>query len=211
LGDTKLTDDQKYRIGRLKNMESLASMLALVNSYHDQLSAASRELVLAICWEESQFQNIPQDGGPAVGYGQLERDGRRIANQHFTGNWSDFGEGGFNAPAILASKETSIRAVSHSLAGLVQSLGSQEAALKGYAGVKSRPENAKLIPRWQACAAALKPLLGSGGAFDRPAVEEALRLAKWFDKSGPVYEHIHERLWPLLDTLVSMYKPAANP
>ena len=101
----------KARITRLDNIDSAFVMLFLVNQFHtEQLAAFPRELILGICWEESFFQNIPQLGGPAVGYGQLERDGRRIANQHATNNLSDFTEGSFTAAAILASREKSISA-----------------------------------------------------------------------------------------------------
>jgi hypothetical protein len=176
-------------------------MLFLVNQFHDQFQACSKELILAICWEESFFQNIPQVGGPAVGYGQLERDGRRIANQHFTRNPSDFSEGNFKAPAILSSQETSIRAISHCLAGLNEVLGSQSAALDGYAGVRQRPANAAIPPRWKACEKDLQSVLSSGLAFNPVAFENALRKSREFEKSGPVYDHIHNRLWPLVDVL----------
>jgi murein L,D-transpeptidase YcbB/YkuD len=176
-------------------------MLSLVNQFHDQLQVCSKELILAICWEESFFQNIPQVGGPAVGYGQLEKDGRRIANQHFTGDLSNFSEGAFTASAILSSQQTSIQAISHCLAGLFDSLGSQEAALNGYAGVLQRPQNAAIPPRWKACESDLQSALSTGGSFDQVAFENALRKAREFETSGPVYDHIHSKLWPLVDTL----------
>jgi len=201
MANEEISKADKARITRLDNMDSAFVMLFLVNQFHDQVQACSKELILAICWEESFFQNIRQVGGPAVGYGQLERDGRRIANQHLTGNLSNFSEGVFTAPAILASQQTSIRAVSHCLAGLVDQLGSQEAALNGYAGVRARPANAVIPPRWKACERDLQAALSPGVIFDPIAFENALRKSRTFETSGPVYDHIHGRLWPLVDVL----------
>jgi hypothetical protein len=201
MANEQISKADKNRITRLDNMDSALVMLFLVNQFHDQPQACSKELILAICWEESFFQNIQQLGGPAVGYGQLERDGRRIANQHLTGNLSNFSEGAFTAPAILASQQTSIRAVSHCIAGLVDQLGSQDVALNGYAGVRARPANAVIPPRWRACERDLQAVLSPGVIFDPIAFENALRKSRTFETSGPVYDHIHGRLWPLVDVL----------
>jgi peptidoglycan hydrolase-like protein with peptidoglycan-binding domain len=200
-GDISRAD--KSRITRLNDIDSAFVMLFLVETCHtEQVTAFPRELILAICWEESFFQNIPQFGGPAVGYGQLESSGRRIANQHLTRN-PGAGEGAFSAGAILGSRETSIRAISHCLAGLFERLGnSQLAALNGYAGVKQRPQNAPIPGRWKSCATALRNVLSGGpSTFNPIAFENALREAREFETSGPVYNHIHSRLWPLLDVL----------
>lgn len=206
MSDEIISRADKSRLARLDNIDSVFVMLFLVNHFHtEQTQAFSRELILAICWEESFFQNIAQFGGPAVGYGQLEADGRRIANQHFTRNLAA-GEGIFNRAAILASRETSIKAVSHSLAGLFERLGnSQSAALNGYAGVRARPANAPIPGKWRACAAELQKVLADGPVpFNPIAFEEALRKAREFERAGTVYNHIHGRLWPLLDVLESL-------
>lgn len=199
-GETVSKGD-KARISRLESIDSAFVMIYLVNQYHDQLQVCSKELILAICWEESFFQNIAQVGGPAVGYGQLEKDGRRIANQHLTGNYSDFSEGAFKASTILASRDMSIRAMSHCLAGLFQRLGSQERALNAYAGVDARPVNREIPARWKACESSLQQALSGGFEFNPIAVEDALRKARSFETSGPVYEYIHNKLWPLVDVL----------
>ena len=201
MADEVISKSDKARITRLDNIDSAFVMLFLVNQFHDQPQACSKELILAICWEESFFQNIQQIGGPAVGYGQLEKDGRRIANQHFTGDPSNFSEGAFNARAILSSQQMSIRAVSHCFAGLFGSLGSEAAALNGYAGVRQRPANAVIPPRWKACESDLQNALSTGLAFNPIAFEQALRKAREFEKSGPIYDHIHNKLWPLVDVL----------
>ena len=201
MADEQISKADKARIKRLDKIDSAFVMLFLVNQFNDQRQACSNELILAICWEESFFQNVPQLGGPAVGYGQLERDGRRIANQHLTGDPSNFSEGAFTSTAILSSQQTSIRAVSHCLAGLFDSLGSQSAALDGYAGVRQRPANAVIPGRWTACESDLRRVLSSGLAFNPIAFENALRKAREFEKSGPIYDHIHNKLWPLVDVL----------
>jgi Putative peptidoglycan binding domain len=201
MADEVISKADKARITRLDAIDSAFVMLFLVNQFHDQPQVCSKELILAICWEESFFQNIPQVGGPAVGYGQLERDGRRIANQHLTRDPSNFSEGAFTAQAILSSQQTSIQAISHCLAGLFDSLGSQAAALNGYAGVRQRPANAVIPPRWKACENDLQSALSTGLAFNPIAFENALRKAREFEKSGPVYDHIHNKLWPLVDVL----------
>lgn len=203
MGDELISKADKSRIAQLDNIDSAFVMLSLVNSFHtEQTGTFSKELILAICWEETFFQNIAQPGGPAVGYGQLESSGRRIANQHLTGDPAA-GEGAFSRSGILGSPQLSISAISHCLAGLFERLGfSKSAALNGYAGVKDRPENAVIPPRWEACATALQgALAGSSGQFNPIDFEDALRRARTFDTSGPVYDHIHSKLWPLVDVL----------
>jgi len=113
------------------------------------------------------------------------------------------GEGLFNKTAILAARETSIQAMSHCLAGLYERLGqSQTAALNAYAGVKQRPQNAPIPGRWKQCATELQNVLAGGpSTFNPIAFEDALRKAREFERSGPLYHHIHNQLWPLLDAL----------
>jgi hypothetical protein len=48
--------------------------LARDNRWIDLPAIFSNYLVIAICWEESTFMNIPQVGGPAMGFGQIEPD-----------------------------------------------------------------------------------------------------------------------------------------
>ena len=203
LGNISKAD--KSRITRLNNIDSAFVMLFLVNTAHtEQVQAFPKELILAICWEESFFQNIPQQGGPAVGYGQLEDSGRTIANQHFMGRL-DVGQGRFSAADVLGSRDRSINCVSHCLAGLFERLGnSQAAALNGYAGVKQRPANAVIPAKWKECANDLQKVLASDTIFNPIAFEEALRKARDFERSGPVYDHIHNSLWPLADVVQNL-------
>ncbi|WP_018607863.1 peptidoglycan-binding domain-containing protein [Uliginosibacterium gangwonense] len=192
--------DKSYS-GRIDNIDSAYLMQALVSRYHtEQLVAFPRELMLAICWEESLFQNLARFSGSAIGYGQLESAGLRIANQHLLGKLA-VGEGAFTKEAILASRESSILVISHCLAGLYERLGnSAEAALIAYAG----QQNLAVVERWQACAQALQKLPAE---FDPLAFEAALQQARPFEETGPVYHHIHTRLWPLQDVLDRLKGP----
>jgi len=196
-----ISKEEKRQISKLKVVESVPRMVALVLQNHTQaLSTFSYELVLAICWEEHFWQNTRQDGnGPAVGYGQLEFDGRRIAKQHLTGNPRETDSFPFSAEAILAVPEFSIAAVSHCLAGLFERNGTKQAALNGYAGVKQRPENATAVRHWKNCADKLAGFVTDPLSFTPEGVEDALRLARGFPSSGALYDHIHARLWPPVD------------
>ncbi|MEY4562955.1 MAG: hypothetical protein RLZZ618_2232 [Pseudomonadota bacterium] len=196
----------KTRIDKMDKIDSAGTMMFLVNTFHtEHTTAFSPALIMAICWEESFFQNMRQVGGPAVGHGQLEVSGRIIANQHLQGKLN-VGEGPFNPNAIENNRDVSIRAISHCLAGLYERLShSVNRALDGYAGVIQRPANKPIPAKWRACATALQATMATPGSFDPIAFEDALRLAREFDRSGPVYNHIHARLWPLLDVLTKLY------
>jgi hypothetical protein len=196
----------KLLISRADSVWSFWSMVNLVASYHSQeVGAFPHTLVLAICWEESYFQNIPQyGGGPAVGFGQLEVAGRRKAYQHSLGRYDIFEEGFFTRDNILQSPPRSMQAVSHCLAGLYcdpQMGHSVSGALDAYAGVRERAENQPIPGRWWACANNLTNVLLYPTYFTPVQIEDALRLARAFPRSGPVYDHIHAKLWPMWDIL----------
>ncbi len=186
-------------------VESVARMVELVLASHQKLTNVfPHELVLAICWEETFWQNLPQDeNGPAVGYGQLEKDGRAIAKRELSGNPAEKDTFPFSREAILAVPEFSMSAVSNCLAGLFRSLKSQRAALNGYAGVKQRPANAVIPQKWLACAQALSSFVMNPFSKTPEEIEAALRLARGFPTSGPKYEKIHNKLFPF-EGLVGM-------
>jgi hypothetical protein len=195
------TASEQKSIDKLQEVSPFFIMFTLVKMFHsEERSHFPVELVLALCWEESQFQNIKQhDGGPAVGFGQLERDGRQTANRHLTRN-PNVGEGFFTPLAILASAAVSVSAVSHCLAGLFPGSGrSVHATLLNYAGVEKRPQNAAKVAGWEACAPRLKKALrdyeGGPAVPNAAGIESALRLCWNFPASGPVYDHIHEHLF----------------
>lgn len=198
-----ISKEERRQILRLTAIEPVSRMLALVIQNHTQeLATFPHELVLALCWEENFWQNTRQEGGgPAVGYGQLEVDGRKAAKQHLSGNPRETDSFPFSPEAILAFPEFSIAAISHCLAALLERNGTKQAALNGYAGVSSRPENAKAVEKWKKCATALAGFRKAPLSFTPAAVEAALRLARGFPTSGPVFDHIHNRLWPPGDLL----------
>jgi len=200
--DELISKADKNRIARLDNIDPAPLMMYLANQYHTELQAASPEMILAICWEESFFQNVRQLGGPAVGYGQLEHDGRRIASQHFTKNPNAGPDTFFSERRILDNRDVSIMAIGNCLGGLMERLRSPHAALMAYAGAPNKVENGDIPPRWQACEQELRSgVLTTSGTFDPIAFENALRKARAFETSGPVYDHIHRKLWPLSDLL----------
>ena len=63
------------------------------------------------------------------------------------------------------------------------------------------PPTLVIPPRWKACERDFRAVLSPGVAFDPIAFENALRKARPFETSGPVYDHIHGKLWPLVDVL----------
>ena len=142
------------------------------------------ELLTAIFWEETGFQNIAQFvGGPAVGFGQVERATIKAVNQFFKTN--------FTPELILADNNASVRITSLTLAQLLVGIGSKTGALRGYAGVFSNPANAPIPGRWLECerrlmvAHAADRVPGSAAiverltyATDAGPIKEALRAAK---------------------------------
>ena len=55
--------------------KSYDEMKALIIRNHGLPYAFSYELLIAIFWEESFFNNLKQDGGTAWGFGQVEPSG----------------------------------------------------------------------------------------------------------------------------------------
>ena len=118
------------------------TMWNLIVTNH-QFLTFSTELLTAIFWEETMFQNIPQLGGPAVGFGQVEPGTIHQVNQEFGKK--------FTRQSILGSDDESVEVASLTLKMLFQRLRSIRASLNGYAGVSSRPQNAKLVQQWLRC------------------------------------------------------------
>jgi len=110
------------------------------------------ELVLAICWEETQFNNIPQDKGSAVGLGQVEPGELPKLRQY--GVYLD-------RKAILNDPANAIEAVSymlmHSYVSQTSTTKTRREALKRYAGYYSDHAAWRLntIAGWEACEKAL--------------------------------------------------------
>jgi len=85
------------------------------------------ELLTAIFREETNFQNIKQmGGGPAVGFGQVERDTIKMVNKAFNMN--------FTPDGILGDGNLSVQIASCTLSLLLRGTRSKMGALNGYAG-----------------------------------------------------------------------------
>jgi hypothetical protein len=142
------------------------------------------ELLTAIFWEETGFQNIPQfGGGPAVGFGQVERATIKAVNFFFKTNYTP--------ELILADDNASVRITSLTLSQLLVGTGSKLRALRGYAGAASNPANAPIPARWLECERQLMivhasdRIPGSAAIVERltyaanaDAIKTALRAAK---------------------------------
>jgi hypothetical protein len=139
------------------------------------------ELVLAICWEETQFNNIPQDKGSAVGLGQVEPS--ELPKLHQYGVFQD-------RKSILNDPANAIEAVSYMLMhGYVSQKAtskSRREALKRYAGYYSDHAAWRLntIAGWEACERALLAI--PEPKFGYPdQVLSALAFARSFKSVAP--------------------------
>src|SRR5262249_5367134 len=113
------------------------------------------EVMTAIFWEETLFENRTQlQGGPAVGFGQVEKPEIKKINARFG---TTFNEDGSD---VLVSEPMSVQLAGLVLAGLYDvqldlvKRGKQivpaarRAALLNYAGY---PKNQDKPPRWESC------------------------------------------------------------
>jgi len=150
-------------------------------------SVFTPELMTAIFWEETLFENRTQfKGGPAVGFGQVERPEIKKINHRFN---TTFNEDGSDA---LTSEPQSVQLAGLALAAMYEAQlelvkkgkqimpAARHAALLNYAGY---PKNQDKPPRWEFCERQLAPLhLGPppirlDGVLV-PRVKAALRLSR---------------------------------
>jgi hypothetical protein len=128
------------------------------------------ELLTAIFWEESGFQNIPQiGGGPAVGFGQVERPTIKMVNADFNTN--------FTPEKILADDGLSVQIASYTLSLLLKNTHNKRAALDGYAGASANPRNAPIPGRWLECERQLLAVHASDWSANHTAAFERLTYA----------------------------------
>jgi hypothetical protein len=142
------------------------------------------ELLTAIFWEETNFQNIKQmGGGPAVGFGQVERDTIKMVNKAFNMN--------FTPDGILGDDNLSVQIASYTLSLLLRGTRSKMGALNGYAGASANPANAAIPGHWLRCESLLvavhasDQIPGSTAVYERltysasaTAIKAALKVAK---------------------------------
>lgn len=140
------------------------------------------ELLVAICWEETLFNNIKQDPGTAVGFGQTE------PSEFWTLETNDARAKGYHVPALprrykvkttgsevvtLAGKlsdEQSIQVMSASLCHLYLNLNrSLQAALEGYGGVRFSKNIDQLVQQKKLTAEKAKKIdpLGVAGRLEK--------------------------------------------
>jgi len=134
------------------------------------------ELVIAICWEESQFNNIQQVKGSAVGLGQVEP--KELPKLRQYGVYLD-------AKAILNDPANAIEAVSYMLMhGYVTQTAapkSRREALKRYAGYYYDRAAWRLgiITGWESCERALQAIPDPKFAYPEKVLA-ALSFARSF-------------------------------
>ena len=142
----------------------------------------SDELLLAIFWEESQFNNIKQIKGTAVGFGQVEPAELWTLKKYGIHT---------NAKNILNDPAHSVEVTAYYLRHLYESQQAtpktRATALKRYAGYwyDHAAWRLQIIAGWEACERALKAIKG-GWSSDPQAVLAALSMARGIDKSDPV-------------------------
>jgi hypothetical protein len=145
------------------------------------------ELITAIFWEETLFDNTHQyGGGPAVGFGQVEKPNIPKINDYFGTTFNKDGSD------VLINEAQGVQLAGLELARLFEvqqkkgnTWNPREAALKNYAGY---PANQEIPPRWLACERALLPLgLGILPTLSGPVITKikgALRFARACEESS---------------------------
>lgn len=167
---------------------SFQEMVNLVYDNNWQLyQVFSDALLIAIFWEETQFNNIAQEKGTAVGLGQVEP--REL--------WTLKKYGVFtNAKNILNSPAHAVEVTSYYLRHLYESqsgtMKSRNVALRRYGGYyyDHAAWRLKTIGGWEACERALDSISTSSLAESPDEVMNALALARGFPKSDPNFRNI---------------------
>ena len=145
------------------------------------------ELMAAIFWEETLFDNTSQTGGgPAVGFGQVEKPEIPKINAWFGTTFNRDGSD------VLQNEAQGVQLAGLALARLYEvqlkngnNANPKEAALLNYAGY---PSNQHIPPKWRACESRLL-LLGLASSPTLSAtvtakIKDALRLARPADESS---------------------------
>jgi hypothetical protein len=142
------------------------------------------ELLTAIFWEETTFENIGQIGaGSAVGFGQVERPSIKMVNDAFNTN--------FTPEKILADDNLSVQIASYALSLCLRYTRTKAGALNLYAGANANPANAPTPGHWLRCEGLLRAvhasdrIAGSVAVYERltyatnsTAIKAALKVAK---------------------------------
>lgn len=190
----------------MNQVRSFFEMLSLAVANNRFPGKFSNELLIAIYWEQSLFQNLEQAGkagtGPRVGFGLLEQGAMRPANFLHTGEFPNDTHP-YTKDVVVRDDNMAAALTPDCLEGIarIHEHESIRASLDVYAGVTFK----YLPPRWLACEAELKSVL-QGFIFDPlkwdpMKIERALRKARAFPTQGPVYNRLHAKLFPFVDIL----------
>ena len=132
---------------------SVATISNLINENNGADNAlVTDQLLMAIFWEESLFNNIKQPDGTAIGFGQVEPAELKRMNR--------MGQIQVDVNSILRDPATSVDAAAQMLDALFSKLGKTE-ALRGYAGYyfkadpQHRGKRQATINGWVACESVL--------------------------------------------------------
>ncbi len=195
---------------RVRSFFEMVSLAVANNRYPSEFSM---ELVLAICWEGSRFQNIEQGGrtgvDSAVGFGRIDRDGIRSANYLRTGRFPNDTEP-YNRETILLDDAAAIAVIPDCLHAIrtIDRVESRDEVLATFAcGDRTGPAS-----RWKACETELKAVM-QGFMFDPLKwdplkIEAALRKARPFPTEGAEYLQIHDQLFPYVAVLGRLLRGA---
>lgn len=181
-------------------VRSFFEMMALSVNNNRHSHRFSNELVMAIFWERTYFQNIESAsaaGGFKVGFGQLDQSAIRPANWLHTGDFPN-DTTPYSRGTILQDDRLAVAATPDSLEGIARM--NEHKSLATTLDVYAGEGNKHLPPRWRACETELKAVL-QGFQFDPLKwdplkIEAALRRARPFPSSGPDYYHFHDQLFP---------------
>lgn len=144
----------------------------------------THQLLMAIFWEESLFNNNKQLGGTAIGFGQLEPAELKRMNAA--------GEIQVDVSRILADPAASVDAVSQFVDALLKKF-SRQGALRAYAGYRFKDDPVwhanrdLLIAGWTSCELALKAVSTDfkGILNDPDQTIAALRKSRAFQPNMP--------------------------
>jgi Transglycosylase SLT domain len=162
----------------------VGTMTDLINDNGAQNPLITDQLLMAIFWEESLFNNIKQIGGSAIGFGQMEPT--ELKRMNGAGNIQ------VDVSRILADPATSVDATAQMLDALAWKLGKTE-ALRGYAGYYFKKDAAfrarrqLIITGWLSCENGLLEISQNVlDLVDAPdATIEALKKARPFNPGSP--------------------------
>ncbi len=151
-------------------------------------SVFTDELITAIFWEESLFNNTAQSGGTAVGLGQVEP--RELPKLRTYGVYVD-------RQSVLSDPAQAVVATSYMLYHAYASQSgnaTRKEALRRYAGYyyDYAQWRLKLIAGWEACENALIMIPDPKSSYPT-SVMNALYKARTFDRANSAYS---SRLFP---------------